>query len=82
MLSKLFAALTGLILIEWLRQRHPMRGSVSEAIQVVQQNWNETLWQWVISLCPVRRRDERQLSSDHSVDKILAESSSPVGLIG
>jgi len=42
-LFELFAALIGLVLIEWLRQRHPMRGGVPEAIQAVRQNWNETL---------------------------------------
>jgi hypothetical protein len=42
-LFELFAALVGLVLIEWLRQRHPMRGGVPDAIRDVRQNWNKTL---------------------------------------
>jgi hypothetical protein len=42
-LFELFAALIGLLLIQWLRQRHPMRGGVPNAIREVRKHWNETL---------------------------------------
>jgi hypothetical protein len=42
-LFELFAAMIGMVLIEWLRQRHPMRGGVSDAITAVRDGWNETL---------------------------------------
>jgi Transposase DDE domain. len=42
-LFELFAAMIGMVLIEWLRQRHPMRGGVPDAITAVRDGWNETL---------------------------------------
>jgi hypothetical protein len=30
-------------LIQWLWQRHPMRGGVPQAIREVQKRWNDTL---------------------------------------
>jgi IS4 transposase len=42
-LFELFCALIGLLLIQWLRQRHPMRGGVPKAIQEVRKHWNNTL---------------------------------------
>jgi hypothetical protein len=42
-LFELFAALIGLLLIQWLRQRHPMRGGVPQAIRDVRKHWNDTL---------------------------------------
>jgi len=42
-LFELFSALIGLLLIQWLRQRHPMRGGVPQAIQEVRKHWNDTL---------------------------------------
>ena len=42
-LFELFAALIGLVLIYWLRQRHPMKGGVSRTIQKVRTHWNKTL---------------------------------------
>ena len=42
-LFELFAVMIGMGLIEWLRQRHPMRGGVSDTITAVRDGWNETL---------------------------------------
>ena len=42
-LFELFSALIGLLLIQWLRQRHPMRGGVPQAIREVRKRWNDTL---------------------------------------
>ena len=42
-LFELFSALIGLLLIQWLRQRHPMRGGVPQAIREVRKHWNDTL---------------------------------------
>lgn len=42
-LFELFCALIGYVLVEWLRQRHPVRGGVARAIQKVRTYWNETL---------------------------------------
>jgi len=42
-LFELFSALIGLLLIQWLRQRHPMRGGVPQAIRDVRKHWNDTL---------------------------------------
>jgi hypothetical protein len=42
-LFELFCALIGLLLIQWLRQRHPMRGGVPNAIREVRKHWNGTL---------------------------------------
>jgi hypothetical protein len=42
-LFELFCALIGLVLIQWLRQRHPMRGGVPKAIHDVREHWNDTL---------------------------------------
>ena len=44
-LFKLFAALIGLILIDWLRQRHPVKGGVPRTIQEVRTHchWNDSL---------------------------------------
>ena len=41
-LFELFSALIGLLLIQWLRQRHPMRGGVPQAIREVRKRWNDT----------------------------------------
>jgi hypothetical protein len=44
-LFELFAALIGLILIYWLRQRHPVKGGVPRTIQKVRTHchWNNSL---------------------------------------
>jgi len=42
-LFELFAALIGLVLIYWLRQRHPMRGGVPRTIQKVRTHWDKSL---------------------------------------
>lgn len=42
-LFELFCALIGYVLVEWLRQRHPVKGGVARAIQKVRTHWNETL---------------------------------------
>ena len=42
-LFELFAALIGLVLIYWLRQRHPVKGCVPRTIQKVRTHWNRTL---------------------------------------
>ena len=42
-LFELFAALIGLVLIYWLRQRHPMRGGVPRTIQKVRTYWDRSL---------------------------------------
>ena len=42
-LFELFAALIGLILIYWLRQRHPVKGGVPRTIQKVRTHWNKSL---------------------------------------
>lgn len=42
-LFEVFATLIGMVLIDWLRHRHPMRGGVPDAIKAVRQNWNKTL---------------------------------------
>ena len=44
-LFELFAALIGLILIDWLRQRHPVKGGVPRTIQKVRTHchWNNSL---------------------------------------
>ena len=42
-LFELFFALIGLLLIQWLRQRHLMRGGVPQAVQEVRKHWNDTL---------------------------------------
>ena len=42
-LFELFAALIGLVLIYWLRQRHPVKGGVPRTIQKVRTYWNKSL---------------------------------------
>jgi Transposase DDE domain. len=42
-LFELFAALIGLVLIYWLRQRHPVKGGVPRTIQKVRTHWNKSL---------------------------------------
>ncbi|GAB7092262.1 hypothetical protein JCM18237_25330 [Halorubrum luteum] len=42
-LFELFAALIGLVLIYWLRQRHPVKGGVPRTIQKVRAHWNKSL---------------------------------------
>jgi hypothetical protein len=42
-LFELFAVLIGLVLIFWLRQRHPVKGGVPRAIQKVRTHCNRSL---------------------------------------
>jgi len=42
-LFELFCALIGYMLVVWFRQRHPVKGGVSRAIQKVRTFWNEPL---------------------------------------
>jgi hypothetical protein len=42
-LFELFCALIGYVLVQWFRQRHPVKGGVARAIQKVRTFWNETL---------------------------------------
>jgi len=42
-LFELFCALIGYVLVEWFRQRHPVKGGAARAIQKVRTFWNETL---------------------------------------
>lgn len=42
-LFELFCTLIGYVLIEWFRQRHPLRGGVPEAIRTVRTRWNTSL---------------------------------------
>jgi IS4 transposase len=42
-LFELFAALKGLVLIYWLRQRHLVKGGVPRTIQKVRTHWNKSL---------------------------------------
>jgi len=42
-LFELFCALIAYVLIEWFRQRHPVKGGVARAIQKVRTYWNQTL---------------------------------------
>lgn len=42
-LFELFCTLIGYVLVEWFRQRHPLRGGVPEAIRTVRTRWNTSL---------------------------------------
>jgi hypothetical protein len=42
-LFELFCALIGYVLVEWFRQRHPIKGGVARAIQKIRTHWNKTL---------------------------------------
>ena len=42
-LFELFCTLIGYVLVQWFRQRHPLRGGVPEAIRKVRTRWNQSL---------------------------------------
>lgn len=42
-LFEIFSTLIGYLLIEWFRQRHPLRGGVPEAIRTIRTRWNTHL---------------------------------------
>ncbi|GAD53909.1 hypothetical protein MBEHAL_2669 [Halarchaeum acidiphilum MH1-52-1] len=42
-LFELFCTLIGYVLVEWFRQRHPLRGGVPEAIRTTRTRWNTSL---------------------------------------
>jgi len=42
-LFELFCMLLGYVLVEWFRQRHPLRGGVPETIRKIQTRWNQSL---------------------------------------
>jgi hypothetical protein len=42
-LFEIFCTLIGYVLAEWFRQRHPLRGSVPEAIRTIRTRWNQSL---------------------------------------
>ncbi|MDL0135148.1 IS4 family transposase, partial [Halobacterium salinarum] len=42
-LFELFCTLIGYVLVEWFRQRHPLRGGVPEAIRTIRTRWNTAL---------------------------------------
>ena len=42
-LFEIFCTLIGYVLVEWFRQRHPLRGGVPEAIRTIRTRWNQSL---------------------------------------
>jgi len=42
-LFELFCTLIGYVLVQWFRQRHPLRGGVPEAIRKIRTRWNQSL---------------------------------------
>jgi len=42
-LFEIFCTLIGYVLVEWFRQRHPLRGGVPEAIRTIRTRWNTSL---------------------------------------
>jgi hypothetical protein len=42
-LFELFCTLIGYVLVQWFRQRHPLRGGVPEAIRKIRTWWNRSL---------------------------------------
>jgi len=42
-LFELFCTLIGYVLLQWFRQRHPLRGGVPEAVRKVRTRWNQSL---------------------------------------
>ena len=42
-LFELFCTLVGYVLVQWFRQRHPLRGGVPEAIRKIRTRWNQSL---------------------------------------
>ena len=42
-LFELFCTLIGYVLVQWFRQRHPLRGGVPEAIRKIRTWWNQSL---------------------------------------
>jgi len=42
-LFELFCTLVGYVLVQWFRQRHPLRGGVPEAIRKIRTRWNRSL---------------------------------------
>ena len=42
-LFELLRTLIGYVLMQWFRQRHPLRGGVPEAIRKVRTRWNQSL---------------------------------------
>ncbi|WP_135827107.1 IS4 family transposase [Halorussus ruber] len=42
-LFEIFCTLIGYVLVEWFRQRHPLRGGVPEAIRAIRTRWNTSL---------------------------------------
>jgi len=42
-LFELFCTLIGYVLLQWFRQRHPLRGGVPEAIRKIRMWWNQSL---------------------------------------
>jgi citrate lyase gamma subunit len=42
-LFEMFSTLIGYVLVQWFRQRHPLRGGVPEAIRKIRTRWNQSL---------------------------------------
>jgi len=42
-LFELFCTLIGYVLVQWFRQRHPLRGGVPEGIRKIRTRWNQSL---------------------------------------
>ena len=42
-LFELFCTLIEYVLVQWFRQRHPLRGGVPEAIRKIRTRWNQSL---------------------------------------